>query len=560
MSLLCFVLLAAAVFTTPVVGQALDVADGQPALKPRVVGPRIEWTVGDTENFDPSWIHVKFAEGSAVELIQPELTGAVRSFIGKDGELLHSVNHILTDAAEITRTFAGDRQHYQNLKAKGEAASGAIGPDLSLWFNVRITDDRQGLVDKVNALNELDVVEIAHPAPVCATAKIFDIQLFDPFVNTIAGYLPGGGTPDFTPLQDYLYDTPVGLDAPSAWSKGGGRGAGIKFIDVELGWTYNHEDFSQDLLFNVHANDDPVYRDHGTAVVGEVCAMDNGFGVVGFASAVQWGAVGITVGEWPVVPHYFMEAAELLDPGDVWLIELQMFPAGFDATPMEYLQVNFDAIWTSSFALDVICVEAGANGSQNLDSAAFNGLFDRDIRDSGAIMVGAGTPVGRVAEWFTNWGSRMDAHAWGSQIVTTGYGDLQGGPPTVEYTGAFGGTSGASPMVVGSALCLQGIKKLYTGTPYTPLEMRTLINSTGINHADPSKEIGPRPDIGAAVADVLGNVVFGDTNGDGSVNLLDVAPFVDAVGGGPFIPQADVNCDGVVNLLDVDPFIVLLGS
>ena len=529
-------------------------------LKQRVVGPQMEWTIDDTENFDPSWIHIKFVEGSDVDL-QQLLPDVAAIFVDGQGEAIQGVNEVLAGAAEVVRSFPGEKAYYRNLKAKGEAASGAVGPDLSLWYNVRVTDNRQGLVDKINALNELEVVEIAHPAPVCDTATIFDLPLLDPFLFTISGYLPPGGTPDFTAQQDYLYDTPVGLDAPSAWAVGGGRGMGLKFIDVELGWTYDHEDFSADQLFYQHPNDDPVYRDHGTAVVGEVCAADNGYGVIGFAPDIQWGAVGITVGEWPVVPHYFMEAAEALDPGDVWLIELQMFPAGFSATPMEYLQVNFDAIWTSSFALDVICVEAGANGSQNLDSAAFNGLFDRNVRDSGAIVVGAGTPTGRVAESFTNYGSRMDVHAWGSQIVTTGYGDLQDqGPATTEYTASFGGTSGASPMAVGSALCLQGIKKLYTGSPYTPIEMRELLNMTGIDHLDPVREIGPRPDIGAAMAKVFSSVLFGDTNGDGMVNLLDVADFVDAIGSTEFLPEADINRDGIVNLLDVAPFIDLLNN
>ena len=35
----------------------------------------------------------------------------------------------------------------------------------------------------------------------------------------------------------------VGLGA-SAWAQPGGRGAGTKFIDVELGWALNHEDFN----------------------------------------------------------------------------------------------------------------------------------------------------------------------------------------------------------------------------------------------------------------------------------------------------------------------------
>ena len=47
----------------------------------------------------------------------------------------------------------------------------------------------------------------------------------------------------------------------------------------------------------------------------------------------------------------------------------------------------------------------------------------------------------------------------------------------------------------------------------------------------------------------------GDVNGDGTVDLLDVDPFVDLVGSGEFNPAADLNGDGDVNLLDVSPFI-----
>lgn len=54
------------------------------------------------------------------------------------------------------------------------------------------------------------------------------------------------------------------------------------------------------------------------------------------------------------------------------------------------------------------------------------------------------------------------------------------------------------------------------------------------------------------------DVLKGDVNGDGVVDLLDVAPFVDAVLTGIYIPEADANCDGGVNLLDVSPFIALL--
>ena len=53
-------------------------------------------------------------------------------------------------------------------------------------------------------------------------------------------------------------------------------------------------------------------------------------------------------------------------------------------------------------------------------------------------------------------------------------------------------------------------------------------------------------------------IVLGDTNLDGVVGLLDVAPLIDLLNNGGFMPQADVNQDGVVDLLDIEPFIDLL--
>ncbi len=450
----------------------------------RHVGPVMNWTETDLGTFDAEWIHFKCVEGS-----NPELVGAMLQDGSHD---MSALNGVLAVATDLRRTFPGDRQEFRGKKARGERKAGVTGPDLSLWYDMRVAGGRASLARTLNELNAMDIIEIAHPAPICEPAAIRGDILPMP-------------TPDFTGQQNYLYATPVGLDAPSAWATPGGRGDNMKFIDVELGWVLDHEDFDASKHFyQGGAAMDPAYYDHGTAVMGEVVGMVNGFGVDGFASNAQWGVVAITVGEWPNVPHYFQEAIDNLDAGDVWLIELQMYPSGFSATPMEWLQVNYDVIWTGCWADGVVCIEAGANGTQNLDDPAWGGVFDRNIRDSGAIMVGAGTPTGRVAEWFTNWGSRMDVHAWGSSIVTTGYGDLyNGGSLQTEYTGTFGGTSGASPMVTGSALCLQGIAKSYYTTPLTPNALRTLLNSTGIDHLDPSKEIGPRPDLGAAVASLL---------------------------------------------------------
>ena len=53
-------------------------------------------------------------------------------------------------------------------------------------------------------------------------------------------------------------------------------------------------------------------------------------------------------------------------------------------------------------------------------------------------------------------------------------------------------------------------------------------------------------------------VLLGDVNLDGVVDLLDVAPFVDLIAGLQFQVEADINQDGEVNLLDVNPFVEIL--
>ena len=55
-------------------------------------------------------------------------------------------------------------------------------------------------------------------------------------------------------------------------------------------------------------------------------------------------------------------------------------------------------------------------------------------------------------------------------------------------------------------------------------------------------------------------VLLGDINGDGSINLLDVSPFIDELNNSTGNPAADLNQDGSVNLLDVAPFIDALNG
>ncbi|MEM9409607.1 MAG: G8 domain-containing protein [Planctomycetota bacterium] len=58
----------------------------------------------------------------------------------------------------------------------------------------------------------------------------------------------------------------------------------------------------------------------------------------------------------------------------------------------------------------------------------------------------------------------------------------------------------------------------------------------------------------------IGGPLLGDINLDGTVNLLDVAPFVTLVSSGTFQVEGDLNSDGVVSLLDVEPFVSVLSG
>ena len=56
------------------------------------------------------------------------------------------------------------------------------------------------------------------------------------------------------------------------------------------------------------------------------------------------------------------------------------------------------------------------------------------------------------------------------------------------------------------------------------------------------------------------DVLLGDVNMDGVVDLLDVTPFVELLTAGGYLPEADINQDGVLDLLDVTPFVELLSG
>ena len=212
-----------------------------------------------------------------------------------------------------------------------------------------------------------------------------------------------------------------------AWSLADGTGVG--FVDVEQGWTLNHEDLAAANITLISGLNQ-AYTGHGTAVLGEVVGVDNHLGVIGIAPGVS----ARVVSQYRTASNYQTGAAILsalsqMSAGDVMLLEAQTTYSTMPGyLPVEVEDAVFTAILTATQA-GVIVIEAGGNGGNNLD--AFQDVNGRkvlnrsspDFRESGAIIVGAASSAashGRLS--FSNFGSPIDCYAWGENIQTTGDG------------------------------------------------------------------------------------------------------------------------------------------
>ena len=298
----------------------------------------------------------------------------------------------------------------------------------------------------------------------------------DPVVN------PADDT--YAAQQNYLDAAPIGIDARWVWTQGG-DGAGMHFIDLERGWFLRHEDLPKPkLIFNSNLNAN-FARDHGTAVLGEIAGVDNDRGIVGIAPGLasvrvvsHFKAAGGTDGH---VADAIIAAVAAWPAPHALLLEVQR---GSPPLPTETDDADFDAI-RLAVANGIIVIEAGGNGGNDLDnwtdSAGHKRMnrHRRKFRDSGAILVGAAsasTPHDRLPE--SNFGSRLDCYGWGENVVTAGYGDLNlTQVDNKTYTGAFGGTSGASAIIAGAALLIQGLYYKATHSLLSPAQMRWILSN-----------------------------------------------------------------------------------
>lgn len=342
---------------------------------------------------------------------------------------------------------------------------------------------------------------------------------------------PPSSTSDFSARQIYLNAAPAGVDARWAWTQAGGRGEDVRIVDLEGSWRFTHEDLMQKQggVIGGSVIDDVGWRNHGTAVIGEYGGDINGLGIQGICSDAITSAVSFSgLGTSGAINL----AASNLRAGDILLLELHR-PGprhNFQGRPDQrgYIAIEW---WPDDFAAilnasrqGIIVVEAAGNGAEDLDDpiyetppfgfpADWTNPFRRNNRDSGAIVVGAGAPPpgthgrdhgpDRSRLGFSNYGALIDAQGWGREVTTCGYGDLQGGlDEDLWYTDTFSGTSSASPIIVGTIGCIQGMAKARGRDVFTPTEIKDALRTTGSPQQDApgrpaTQRIGNRPDIRA---------------------------------------------------------------
>jgi subtilisin family serine protease len=327
------------------------------------------------------------------------------------------------------------------------------------------------------------------------------------------------GSRNFEPSQGYLHAAPNGIGAIEVWGLGGAKGTGVTICDIEGNWNRTHEDLPSGItLIGGTLINELGWRNHGTAVLGEMISIPDARGAAGISHAAKAVVHSAMINGVFNAAGAITNATDKLKAGDLILIELQATGPNGKYVAMQYWDDIFSAIIAAT-AKGITVVEAAGNGDENFDLAIFNNTGLQ--KDSGAIVVGAGVPptnhfdvdtnyqsigVPRSRIWFSNYGKIVNVQAWGWHVTTLGYGDAQGGASeNTWYTLRFSGTSSASPIVTGAVACLQGRAKSKNGAPMTPAKVRKILMATGtpqeVGPGVPlTQNIGPQPNLPKAMA------------------------------------------------------------
>ncbi len=397
------------------------------------------------------------------------------------------------------------------LHSEGQAKSGQVLYNLNNIYRLRI-EGHQDIWEIARQLEELPGIMLARPVPLPTPLPV-----------------PGSFQPN-QGYEDPAVNNPSGIDAEYAWTQPGGTGTGVTICDLEYGWNLSHQDLP---LSIPQINPNPIgipagnTDDHGTAVLGELASLNNGWGTTGICYGATVEVCGTFYGSplaWNV-PGALAYAMASLTAGDIILLEQQWDYSNPGTAHPDYIPIEwwvnyhpggqtpngvYVAIQTA-VANGIIVVEAGGNGGAPHTMVGIDTDLLGWYGNSGAIIVGAGGayaggtyPEGNLQKLnFSSYGNRFNLQGWGENVVTLGYNDLYAAEgKNLWYTSTFAGTSSAAPIVAGAAACCLGYWQAnVSATPPSPaFILTTLINTGTAQITPPVGNIGPRPNLLAAFA------------------------------------------------------------
>jgi serine protease len=563
-----------------------------PLLRPRFVPQKPKEIIINPASSIAGLFVIKFVEGSHVRLSEKGLMVDEKSILSNLGEQQRLAqvgldsNTVITELENVSQVlYAFHDSHGFELnyifrpasflysvddpkadtpfreKDELEQRAGEELADLDLYYaafarEFKDLDTQQDFMNRLNAFRIIEQVYVAVPTDGAQT------------------------TPDISAQQGYLGPAPMGLDVLYAWTQSGGRGDGVRLIDVEYDWVTDHEDFppASQMFWGGRPTCpyDGNSSEHGTAVMGIIAAPANGFGINGIAPNIQYGLSSVCRPfdlPWAALVLIFSGenlgarghnvltanaidlAASGLRPGDILLVEQHSFgPVGGQWVAMEYYQECFDVIRRAT-ARGVIVVEAAGNGLQNLDTSPYGRRFAPNVRHSGALLVGGSGPGSNMPNGDTNSSQRVDVHAWGNGVVTIGYGNGPAAPFDMArpinrfYSDRFSGTSSASAIIAGAVASLQGIRRASGQPALTPVQIANILSTTGSPQQGTTLEIearpiGKQPNLRAAIPRATSTGGFTGpgiyvirSNWSGKVLDIDVSFFRGQDNGQPLVQQ-----------------------
>lgn len=358
-----------------------------------------------------------------------------------------------------------------------------LGSFVTLYFPPE-TDTRS----VAQELNQLPEVARALPVP---GARPPQSPLNEPLLGTSDQVIAD----PITGLENQWYI--FRCRANDAWSLASGEG--VVVVDIDWGYRTSHEDLAarldMDHAFNAFDGGTNVSFggdvSHGTAVMGIAGGADNDLGMAGFALGASLWPVQADSGPGPALPgDAWARGIEWVRTTDsngrrkVIILEVQTGSFGnYEMVP----SVNV-AIQTAIAHGVVVCVAAG-NGDRDAGIDDLGNPFP----ETGSILVGA-------TEFHPNQNPRASFSNFSPRVVVSAPGDAFhdltcDSSGDSAYRSGFGGTSGATPKVAGTAALM-----LQVNPDLTHEEIRTILNTTGTTVVTtPDKPVGTFLNAEAAV-------------------------------------------------------------